>query len=159
MEFKDYKFYLFRVKHDMLWFYSNQAVATKGLQKWFTTDAIRALYENGYIEIISEIIPKKNDNALDGLCKIHNENMEAENEQNDQRPLTFGEKAVGLNFNPGGNLAVDECKKTFAKAIDQMNDLRNDPITTPEAKRLASVAITELQGAQMWAVKAITWRD
>jgi len=44
----------------MLWFYTGQAVATKGLQKWFTTDAIRALYENGYIEIISEIVPKKN---------------------------------------------------------------------------------------------------
>jgi hypothetical protein len=26
-------------------------------------------------------------------------------------------------------------------------------------ERLASVAITELQGAQMWAVKAATWKD
>ncbi|HCW09272.1 MAG TPA: hypothetical protein DGG95_18095 [Cytophagales bacterium] len=60
MKFQDYKFYLFRIKRDMLWFYTGQAVATKGLQKWFTTDAIRALYENGYIEIISEIVPKKN---------------------------------------------------------------------------------------------------
>lgn len=75
------------------------------------------------------------------------------------RQLTFGEKAVGISFNPGGNTAVDDCKKTFAKAIDQMNDLRNDPVTSQEGKRLASIAITELQGAQMWAVKAITWRD
>lgn len=28
----------------------------------------------------------------------------------------------------------------------------------PEVKRMASVAITEAQTAQMWAVKAITWR-
>jgi len=31
--------------------------------------------------------------------------------------------------------------------------------TSPEVKRLASIAITEAQGAQMWAVKAITWKD
>ena len=39
-----------------------------------------------------------------------------------------------------------------------MNDLRN--VTTDnEVKRMASVAITELQTAQMWAVKAITWQS
>jgi hypothetical protein len=27
----------------------------------------------------------------------------------------------------------------------------------PEVKRMASVAITEAQTAQMWAIKAITW--
>lgn len=84
----------------------------------------------------------------------------SENEQMPEAPkLTFGEKAVGLTFNPSNNLAVDECKRNFAKAIDQLNDVRNDPATPQEGKRLASIAITELQGAQMWAVKAITWRD
>ena len=39
-----------------------------------------------------------------------------------------------------------------------MNNLR-DPEATPEQKRLASVAITEAQTAQMRAVKALTWRD
>jgi len=28
-----------------------------------------------------------------------------------------------------------------------------------ETKRLCSVAITELQTAQMWVVKALTWKD
>lgn len=73
--------------------------------------------------------------------------------------LTFGQKAVGLTFNPSGDDAVAMCKAQFASAIDQMNDFRNAPGTTPEAKRLASIAITEAQGAQMWAVKALTWRD
>lgn len=73
--------------------------------------------------------------------------------------LTFGQKAVGLTFNPSGDDAVAKCKQAFASAIDQMNDFRNAPGTTPEAKRLASIAITEAQGAQMWAVKALTWRD
>ena len=71
---------------------------------------------------------------------------------------TFGQKAVGLSFNPSGDDAVSECKQHFADAIDQMNDLRNSA-SSPEVKRMASVAITELQIAQMWAVKALTWKD
>ena len=71
---------------------------------------------------------------------------------------TFGQKAVGLSFNPSGDDAVAQCKQRFADAIDQMNDLRNSA-SSPEVKRMASVAITELQTAQMWAVKALTWKD
>lgn len=71
---------------------------------------------------------------------------------------TFGQKAVGINFNPSNENAVDRCKQTFANSIDQMNELRNST-TSGETKRLASVAITEMQTAQMWAVKALTWKD
>lgn len=73
--------------------------------------------------------------------------------------LTFGQKAVGLNFNPSGDDAVANCKQGFANEIDRMNDFRNSEGATGEQKRLASIAITELQCAQMWAVKALTWRD
>lgn len=77
------------------------------------------------------------------------------------RPLSFGEKAVGLTFNPGNNPAVDQCKKSFAAVIDQMNTLRESALAVKdfEVARLAAVAITEAQGAQMWAVKAITWQS
>ena len=75
-----------------------------------------------------------------------------------QTELTFGQKAVGLTFNPSGDDRVDACKRVLAMAIDQMDDLRGRS-TSPEAKRLASIAITELQGAQMFAVKALTWKD
>lgn len=78
--------------------------------------------------------------------------------ENTNRPLTFGEKAVGLSFNPSNDDAVAKCKLGFAKEIDRMNDLRSAS-TSPEQKRLCAVAITELQTAQMWAVKALTWRD
>lgn len=71
---------------------------------------------------------------------------------------TFGQKAVGLSFNPSGDDAVGIAKSDFAKLIDQMNDLRTNS-TSSEQKRLASVAITEAQTAQMWAVKALTWKD
>lgn len=77
------------------------------------------------------------------------------------RPLTFGEKAVGLTFNPSNNPDVQAIKEAFAKVIDLCNNLRtpNVPGTPNEKARMLSVAITEAQTAQMWAVKAVTWTD
>jgi hypothetical protein len=75
-----------------------------------------------------------------------------------EKQLSFGEKAVGLTFNPSGDSAVHACKAAFAIVINQMNDLRQTSLDA-EVKRMASVAITEAQTAQMWAVKAITWKD
>jgi hypothetical protein len=72
------------------------------------------------------------------------------------RDLSFGERAVGLTFNPGNNPDVDACKREFAAVIDRM-DLLRAKAENAEIKRMASVAITEAQTAQMWAVKAITW--
>ncbi len=74
---------------------------------------------------------------------------------------TFGEKAVGLSFNPGGDPKVNEVKSLYAKIIDLLHKMRtpnSDNLVQNEINRLASVAITEAQGAQMWAVKAITWK-
>ena len=73
--------------------------------------------------------------------------------------LTFGEKAVGLSFNPSNNIEVNIIKSYFAHIIDSMNELRKMQICSPEMARLASVAITEAQTAQMWAIKALTWKD
>lgn len=72
---------------------------------------------------------------------------------------TFGQRAVGLSFNPSGLDAVGKAKQTCADAIDQMNDLRSDPATSQGVKRHASTAITMLEDAQMRMVKALTWRD
>ena len=71
---------------------------------------------------------------------------------------TFGEKAVGLSFNPSGDDAVANCKKEFAVVIDRMNDLRSKS-ESPEVCRMAGIAIDNVQTAQMWAVKALTWKD
>ena len=74
----------------------------------------------------------------------------------ENQELTFGQKAVGLTFNPGGNPSVDSIKTDFAKIIDGLNEIRSG-IDNPEVKRMLSIAITEAQTAQMWAVKAVTW--
>ena len=75
------------------------------------------------------------------------------------KPMTFGEKAVGLSFNPSGDDAVHKLKSLYAQIIDILHDARDDQqiSASQEKKRLYSIAITEAQGAQMWAVKAATW--
>lgn len=71
---------------------------------------------------------------------------------------TYGGKAVGISFNPSGDEVVESVKTDFAHLINVMYN-RREETESSEQKRLYSVAITELQTAQMWAVKAITWKD
>ena len=73
--------------------------------------------------------------------------------------MTFGEKAVGLTFNPSGDENVNEIKSLYAQIIDRCHMLKRGEGKESERARLFSIAITEAQGAQMWAVKAVTWRD
>lgn len=73
------------------------------------------------------------------------------------RELTFGEKAVGFTFNPCGSEKVSLIKRQFADTIDILDGFRQTT-ENGEVKRQLSVAITELQTAQMWAVKAVTWQ-
>ena len=75
----------------------------------------------------------------------------------DDEALTFGQRAVGLSLNPSGDRYVDELKKLYAEIIDLMDALRSSAKNS-EMERLCSVAITEAQTAQMWAVKAVTWK-
>lgn len=74
------------------------------------------------------------------------------------RPLTYGEKAVGVTFNPAANPTVNDIKNHCANLVDYFNNLRGTTESV-EQKRMLSIAITELQTAQMWAVKAVTWQD
>lgn len=72
--------------------------------------------------------------------------------------MTYGEKAVGLTFNPSNDPTVQKIKELYAEIIDLMASMREVEGRTEKA-RLASVAITESQTAQMWAVKAATWKE
>lgn len=74
----------------------------------------------------------------------------------EHRGLSYGERAVGLTFNPSGSGDVYGIKSDFASIIDQIDGLRNSE-GDPEVKRLCSIAITDAQSACMWAVKALTW--
>jgi hypothetical protein len=91
----------------------------------------------------------------------------AEETQSQPKALTFGEKAVGLTFNPSGDPIVGQLKHLYSRIIDLCDEERKKVnagrITAApqqhEAARLWSIAITEAQAAQMWSVKAATWRD
>ena len=71
--------------------------------------------------------------------------------------MTYGQKAVGLPFNPSGDPKVQQVKVLFAQIIDLCNDARTEAGQSEQA-RLFTVAITEAQTAQMWAVKGITFQ-
>lgn len=72
------------------------------------------------------------------------------------RELTFGERAVGLTFNPSQKPEVYKIKEHSAFLIDYFNDLRNAS-PSPDVKRYLSTAITQQEIACMVAVKAVTW--
>jgi hypothetical protein len=61
--------------------------------------------------------------------------------------------AVRVNFNPAGNERVARITQMAAALIDEYDRIRIDK---PGAAREASVAITHLQTASMWAVLAAT---
>ncbi len=70
--------------------------------------------------------------------------------------MTYGEKAVGLSFNPSGDSTVRTIKQLYAQIID-LCDAARTAAGHSEKGRLLSVAITEAQTAQMWAVKGVTF--
>lgn len=76
------------------------------------------------------------------------------------REMTYGEKAVGLTFNPGGNPKVDEIKRLYAQIIDIVinNAYPVEGEKTTEMQTLSTEAIRQAQTAQMWAVKAVTYQ-
>lgn len=90
-----------------------------------------------------------------------NEQTTEQKEQNALR-MSYGQKAVGLTFNPSNDPTVQKVKELYAEIIDLCNDAReaqrNSGAPDPEKNRLYTDAIREAQGAQMWAVKAITWK-
>lgn len=65
-----------------------------------------------------------------------------------EKELTFGEKAVGLKFNPGGAENVTKAKELMAQVIDLVVD---------EGQGFNQMAIDQLVLAQMAVVKSLTW--
>lgn len=70
--------------------------------------------------------------------------------------LSCGERAVGLTFNPSGDPTVHKLKKLYAEIIDTL-DVGHWPLDKLHAD-MYETAILQAIDAQMWAVKAITFR-
>jgi hypothetical protein len=73
--------------------------------------------------------------------------------------LTFGEKMVGLDFNPSNNPKVDEVKGLYARIIDMMNELPLNINSADPRVGLVQDAIKQARIAKMCAVEAITYKD
>ena len=84
--------------------------------------------------------------------------------EDEVRPQTFGEKAVGITFNPSGSDEVHEAKMLAAKQIDLLEKvhikLTNDSANTTWVRNvLRTQAFNALISAQMAVVKYLTWKD
>lgn len=85
--------------------------------------------------------------------------------ENAERPQTFGEKAVGITFNPSGSDEVYEAKILAAKQIDLLEKFHNKATDNGKAMSswvrnvLRTQAFNLLVSAQMALVKYITWKD
>ena len=70
---------------------------------------------------------------------------------------TFGQKLVGLTFNPSGDPKVQKAKELCAELADLLNDHYNESEVTYELRdRLFSHAVGEVLNAQMNVVKVLT---
>ena len=71
--------------------------------------------------------------------------------------MTLGEYRVGISFNPGGNEMVNKIKRAAADLIDLIETIDHDnQHTRGEVARLKALAMTHIEDAAMWAVKAAT---
>ena len=88
-----------------------------------------------------------------------------ENQTN--RELTFGEKAVGLTFNPSGDEKVNKAKKLMADALDLLKEAEaekaklsvGNAMASWEANVFRTNAFNKIVDAQMSLVKYITWNN
>lgn len=74
--------------------------------------------------------------------------------------LTTGEFRVGINFNPSGDDMVGQIKRAAADLIDLIEAIplsAGDRVGN-EVARLKALAMTHIEDAAMWGVKAATKR-
>lgn len=79
----------------------------------------------------------------------------------EERELSFGEKLVGLSFNPSQNEKVDKAKRLFAEAADLLKEhiveVREKEGLGVMGADLFSHAVGQILNAQMSTVKVLTF--
>ncbi len=71
-------------------------------------------------------------------------------------PLSFGEKLVGIQFNPSNDGDVNIIKTKFAELVNLLRDKAGQQETSEIGIRVYDGVIEKLLDAQMWAVKFVT---
>jgi hypothetical protein len=75
-----------------------------------------------------------------------------------QRPPSYGEAAVML-ADDMGDPDVHDIKVAFADVLDTLYNMRNDPNSSPQAKRMFDDAMEATTTAAVWASAALAWRN
>ncbi len=70
---------------------------------------------------------------------------------------TYGQKLVGISFNPGQREDVNDIKQKCADIIDNLTEQRDSCDRGHESAMIFDEAIRRIMDAQMWAVKAVTY--
>ena len=77
----------------------------------------------------------------------------------EERELTFGEKLVGITFNPSGDEKINRAKELCAELADLLyQDYDNREEVTDFYDYLYEHAVGEILNAQMNAVKVLTFK-
>lgn len=79
-------------------------------------------------------------------------------EKMESRELTFGEKLVGLTFNPSGDEKVQRAKELCAELADLLNQNADPNSERPLCRLLFDKAIGDILDAQMNVVKVLTFK-
>lgn len=81
--------------------------------------------------------------------------MQEDKKDQDNTPQTLGEERVRVDFNPGGNLEVQEIKRRTADLINYTESVCK--FGTAKKRRLCNLAMTAFEEGAMWAVKMATF--
>lgn len=82
-----------------------------------------------------------------------------------ERELTFGEKAVGLTFNPLGDEKINRAKRLMADALDLLKEVEAEKtdggkaMSSWEANVFRTNAFNKIVDAKMALVNYITWNN
>ena len=83
----------------------------------------------------------------------------------DSKELTFGQKAVGLSFNPSGDPRVVKAKQLIADAIDLLEEVHQEKTNNGAASStwfrnvFRTEAFNQLVNVSSSLVKYLTWQD
>jgi hypothetical protein len=76
-------------------------------------------------------------------------------------PVTLGETRVRTKFNPSDDSTVQHIKERAAEFINYINEnvgkVPDGAVANGEVMRLKALALTGVEEAAMWAVKAATY--
>lgn len=78
--------------------------------------------------------------------------------QEEEKKLSFGEKLVGLTFNPSGDEKVQRAKELCAELADLLNNNADPNSERPLCRLLFDKAIGDIVDAQMNVVKVLTFK-